>query len=464
MTDTERTQRPERLPDGLLVAFYGDDFTGSTDVMEVMTFAGLPTVLFLDVPTDAQRARFAGYRGIGIAGTARSRTPEWMDHHLPRAFAALKDLSAPIVHYKICSTFDSAPHIGSIGRAIDIAMPIVGNDWTVLVVAAPRLRRYQAFGNLFAAVDGVGYRLDRHPTMARHPVTPMGEADVRRHLSEQTERPIGLVDLLALKAARGADALADARRAGAEIIAIDVIDDETLRAAGELIWRHRGQALFAASSSGLQYALIAHWRAAGLLAAEPPPQQGIGTAERTAVVSGSCSPVTGAQVDWAIAQGFVPVPIDTAKAADRGAWGTEVGRCADAALSVIGEGGDPIVFTARGPSDPAIARHREAAEAAGAGADVMAQRVGEGLGDVLLRLIGSAGVRRVTVAGGDTSGFASARLGLWALTALAPAAPGGPICCGYVDEDGGETIEISLKGGQVGGPDYFGIVKAGGAA
>jgi uncharacterized protein YgbK (DUF1537 family) len=80
------------LPDGLLVAYYGDDFTGSTSVMEVMTFAGLPTVLFLDMPTDAQVARFAGYRSIGIAGVARSQTPAWMDDHLPPVFHKLAAL------------------------------------------------------------------------------------------------------------------------------------------------------------------------------------------------------------------------------------------------------------------------------------------------------------------------------------------------------------------------------------
>ena len=54
--------------------------------------------------------------------------------------------------------------------------------WSPMIVGAPRLARYQVFGNLFAAVDGVGYRLDRHPTMSRHPVTPMDEADLRVHL------------------------------------------------------------------------------------------------------------------------------------------------------------------------------------------------------------------------------------------------------------------------------------------
>ena len=72
-----------------------------------------------------------------------------------------------------------------------------------MIVGAPRLKRYQMFGNLFAAVDGVGYRLDRHPTMSRHPVTPMDEADLRVHLAAQTARRIELVDMLQLRARRG---------------------------------------------------------------------------------------------------------------------------------------------------------------------------------------------------------------------------------------------------------------------
>ena len=93
-------------------------------------------------------------------------------------------LGAPIAHYKVCSTFDSAPHVGSIGKAIDLAAPVLGGDWHPLLVAAPPIHRYQLFGNLFATVDGVGYRLDRHPTVSRHPTTPMDEADVRVHLAQ----------------------------------------------------------------------------------------------------------------------------------------------------------------------------------------------------------------------------------------------------------------------------------------
>ena len=253
------------LPDGLLVSFYGDDFTGSTSVMEVLTFAGVPTVLFLDIPTAAQLAGFAGYRSIGIAGIARSQSPEWMEEHLPPIFKILAGLKAPISHYKICSTFDSAPQVGSIGQAIDLAAPIFGGAWYPLVVAAPAIGRYQAFGNLFAVAAGVGYRLDRHPTMSCHPVTPMDEADVRRHLAKQTNKAMGLIDYLAIKRGEATEGLTQELAKGAEIVAIDVVDDETLAAAGRLIWECRGERLLAVGSQGLEYALVAHWRAAGLL-------------------------------------------------------------------------------------------------------------------------------------------------------------------------------------------------------
>ena len=285
----------EALPPGLLLAYYGDDYTGSTAVMEVMTFAGLPTMLFLTRPTPAQLARCGHYRGIGIAGVARSKGPAWMDQHLPAIFGALAALGAPISHYKVCSTFDSAPHVGSIGRAIDLAVPRLGGAWHPLVLGAPAIGRYQMFGNLFALADGVGHRLDRHPTMSRHPVTPMAEADVRRHLAGQTRRPIGLVDHLALTAGRGEAALAAERAAGAEIVAIDVLDQPSLAAAGRLVWSQRGRRLFAVGSQGLEYALVAHWQAEGLIA-PPADQPRARPVERLAVVSGSCAPVTAAQI------------------------------------------------------------------------------------------------------------------------------------------------------------------------
>ena len=140
------------LPEGPLIAWYGDDFTGSAATMEALTFAGLPAVLFFDIPCPEQLARFPGMRGIGIAGIARSKPPSWMRAHLPPIFAALRATGAPLIHYKICSTFDSSPTTGSIGVAVEIGQEAFGNSWIPLITAAPAIHRYQAFGNLFATV------------------------------------------------------------------------------------------------------------------------------------------------------------------------------------------------------------------------------------------------------------------------------------------------------------------------
>ena len=135
----------------MLFSFYGDDFTGSTDVMESLAMNGLPAVLFTRIPSPEEQARFAGFDAVGLAGTSRSQTPQWMDANLPRAFDWLKGLGARFCHYKVCSTFDSAPHVGNIGRAIEIGRNVFGQSVTPLVVGAPQLKRYTAFGNLFAA-------------------------------------------------------------------------------------------------------------------------------------------------------------------------------------------------------------------------------------------------------------------------------------------------------------------------
>ena len=74
----------------MLLSYYGDDFTGSTDVMESMALHGVKTVLFTRIPTLQEQARFAGFDAVGIAGTSRSQTPGWMDQHLPQHFMWLK--------------------------------------------------------------------------------------------------------------------------------------------------------------------------------------------------------------------------------------------------------------------------------------------------------------------------------------------------------------------------------------
>ncbi len=448
------------LPEGPLVAWYGDDFTGSAAVMEALSFAGLPSVLFLRPPEPELVARFAGMRGIGIAGTARARPPAWMDAHLPAIFRRVAAIGAPVSHYKICSTFDSAPHLGSIGRAIDLGVPILGGAWHPLLVAAPPMARYQAFGNLFAGTGGTIHRLDRHPTMRRHPATPMHEADVRRHLATQTDRPLGLVDLCDLRSAPAA-ALARERARGAEVIALDATDEADLAAAGALIWQQRGARLFAIGSQGLEYALIAHWRAAGLLPEAPAPRSA-GRAARMMVVSGSCSPETAAQIAFASCRGFRPIRAEARLAADAAAWEAELARLTQVALAALGEGADPLIFTASGPDDPSLAAVNAAIAAAGAAPDAVNERLGQGLGRVLKRVLAESGTRRAVIAGGDTSGHAALALGLDALTALAPTIPGAALCRAHCADTALDAIEIALKGGQMGTPDFFHWIKEGG--
>ena len=118
-----------------------------------------------------------------------------MNRNLPAIFRAMRALGAPVNHYKVCSTFDSSPGVGSIGRAMELGRAVFRSRQSVpVVVGAPHLGRAVVFGNLFAEADGAWYRIDRHPTMRRHPVTPMTEADLRLHLAgkpscDGTRRP-----------------------------------------------------------------------------------------------------------------------------------------------------------------------------------------------------------------------------------------------------------------------------------
>lgn len=450
------------LPQGVLLSFYGDDYTGSSAVMEVLTFAGVPTVLFLGAPTGQQLSRFRAVRAIGIAGVARSQPPAWMDANLPKIFESLAGLRAPVSHYKVCSTFDSAPDVGSIGRAVELAEPVLGGAWHPLIVGAPAIARWQAFGNLFAGIDGTVHRLDRHPVMSRHPVTPMHEADVRLHLAKQTGIPIGLVDLVAMKHG-GADAqLAREREKGARIVALDIVDEETLAEAGRLVWENRGETLFAVGSQGVEYALVAHWRQAGLLA----PAATLDAAparEKIAVVSGSCSPITARQISHALEHGFHGIRLDADRAVDPQAWHAELHRGAEQALRALGAGSDPLVFTASGPDDPAVPALGEAIRTSGADAAEVNARIGDGLGQILDRIVRQASLKRAVISGGDTSGHAGMALGLYAVTALAPLAPGSPLCRAYSDDAAHDGLEIAFKGGQMGAENFFCAAKQGAA-
>ena len=183
------------------LAYYGDDFTGSSDALESLAVAGLKPILFLKPPTHEQLAAYPGIDAVGVAGATRSMVTADLESRLREDFLSLRKLDAAHVHYKVCSTFDSSPQIGSIGRAIEVGCDVFKKGPAVpLIVAAPTLGRYCVFGNLFArfgtGAEGEIHRLDRHPAMQAHPVTPADESDLGLHLAKQTDLPIQLFDIL----------------------------------------------------------------------------------------------------------------------------------------------------------------------------------------------------------------------------------------------------------------------------
>lgn len=468
-----------RRAKSLLLAYYGDDFTGSTDVLESLARVGLPTVLFLDPPTPAQLARFPGLRAFGIAGGSRTMSPAQMERELPRAFKALKASGAPIVHYKTCSTFDSSPTVGSIGKAIELGRRVFGKTPTPLVVGVPVLGRYVVFGNLFArsGLDTEPSRLDRHPTMSRHPVTPMDEADIRLHLAKQTKLSAELVDVLKIRSTYStANGPTNAvhqpphrvsSRKTAPIVLFDTLDETDLPLIGKRIndTVPAGGQLFCAGSSGVEYALVALWRKIGMLKSSTDFSPAVRAPSRSSAaqiitVSGSCSPVTDRQISRALAAGFVEVACDSRLLADKQLCLQGVKEALQAAQPALQKGKHVIFHTARGPTDQRRSGFERAAQKVKGRTSeeklaLAGAHLGQGLALILHSALRDTGARRAVVCGGDTSTHVARALGVTALEFVAPMAPGGPLCRIHSTNKIANGCEIIFKGGQVGRDAFF---------
>jgi len=412
-----------------LLTFYGDDFTGSTDALEAVASNGIPSVLFLDAPSGELLDRFADCRAIGIAGESRSRGPEWMDANLPPVLESLRRIGAPICQYKVCTTFDSSPEHGSIGRAMEIGRRVFGNPWVPIAVAAPHLKRFVLFGNLFAAAGDSVCRIDRHPTMSRHPVTPMDESDLLRHLARQTDMRIGNLDIL-----NGDRRLDELLASHPDAVLFDGLGAESIEEVGRLIWNRRfAGPMFCAGSSGLTHALMLHWRAIGLIPQSFTPAP-VPEVDRLIAISGSCSPATEAQIRWAMNHGYAGLHIDAA-------------NIMDTALARLTEGRNVVLYSALGPSDCTGAPKGE----------VLGRHLGMLLSEIAIR----SGVRRAVICGGDTSSHAVRQLGMEALTFAGLLSPGAPLCRAHSANPAMDGLELVLKGGQVGPDNFFEMVRKG---
>lgn len=438
-----------------LVAWYGDDFTGSAAVMEEFAYAGVESVLFLDIPDAEQLARFASARTIGLAGTSRAHSPAWMEQNLPPPFAFLQGLNASLNLYKICSTLDSSPEIGSIGKALSLARHHFGPGPIPLFPASPKMGRYQCFGTLFARADQTVHRLDRHPVVSHHPVTPMDEADVAKHIARQTDEPIGLIALTDLPRAK--EVFAKLAKAGNGLVSIDAVSSADLIACGQLFASLPHGSLLA-GSQGVAEALVEFWQTSGENVSSGAQLQAPGGASNMVGLSGSLSSTTRSQIDQALADGFVGVQLDTERClgAERQA---AVRQSVEAALAILSEGKSPLVYSARGRDDPAVAKHQRAAEQLGLTREIANQQIGEALGEVLAKLVNAGAVTLAAIAGGDSSGYALKRLNMLALTALMPAALGAGLYRAHPMSKEGTTLEVALKGGQMGSRTYFADIR-----
>lgn len=437
----------------LKVAYYGDDFTGATDTLATAACAGLRSMLFLRPPPPAQLARAGELDCIGIAGAARSMTREEMRAELAPVAEFFGRLRAPVLHYKICSTFDSSPEIGNIAIAIEALRRHASNPLVAIVGGQPNLGRYCLFGNLFAAAGAGGavYRIDRHPTMSMHPVTPMHEGDLRVHLARQGLGTVRSMDYLDYAGAIDAlEAKVDAQLThGACAVLFDVACPQDLAAIGRVLWqRAQRERLLAVGASSVLQALAAHWSEMRATTQAPPSMRQAGAANGPVfVLAGSLSPITAGQV--AAAHSYERVQVDARRLAanDR----DYISGIANHAAKLLDSGSNVLAVTAEPPRDQAVL---DAAHSAHRGsfarADISGRAAAIASGELVAQVLSQAPVRRLGIAGGDTSSHAVIALGAWGLSYASQLAEGVALCRLHGDDTALDGLEVMLKGGQMG--------------
>ncbi len=455
----------------LRLAFYGDDFTGSTDALEVLSSAGWRCALFLQEPDARTLARHPGLDAVGIAGDSRAMTPAEMDARLPSTLDWLARAGAPVIHYKVCSTFDSAPGIGSIGRVMELARARLDGACLPIVAATPHLARFCVYGNLFAraGTDGRIYRIDRHPIMKVHPVTPMDEGDLALHLGRQCSFPIAKASLDEVRA--GAAALLArveaAQAEGAGAVLVDGLDAADMRRAGEMLLAlgRSERPSFVVGGSGVEHALTGAW--AGLPgAARVAPDYARRAVPQVLALSGSASALSATQIDRAVEAGFADIALDPVQLLDDTRWESALAEAATRAGEALGRGASVILHTARGPQDPRIAAVRAALQARALDAEAVRQLtgrvLGERLGLLVRRILQARPLQRLLISGGDTSSAIGRVLDVQAVEMAAALTPGAPLCR-VLESAVVPGMEVAFKGGQMGGADFFREARDGSA-
>jgi len=420
-----------------------DDFTGATDLANNLVRAGMRAVQTIGVPGD-DAATIDDADAVVVALKSRTIEPRLAVEQSLAACRWLRRAGATQIYFKVCSTFDSTPR-GNIGPVLEALMDELGCEFTIATPAFPDNARTVFKGHLFVADV-----LLSESGMRDHPLTPMTDANLVRVLQAQLApvrpggragRRVGLVD----HRATGASAVAirariDALQSEGVAIAIaDAIDNDDLHRLGEAV---RDLPLVCAGS-GLAIGLPRNFAiAASGEAASLPAVKGF-----DAIVSGSCSQATNAQVAEFLRSGGAARRVDPLELgdADEARLAGDIAAWAEREWSGAPER-PVLVYSTAPPQAVAAAQARSGAHDVGA----RLERMLAGIAKALV----ARGARRLVIAGGETSGACVQALGVERLRIGRQVDPGVP-WCHAAPASARDGLQLALKSGNFGGVDFF---------
>lgn len=412
----------------LLLGCIADDFTGATDLAGMLVRAGMRTVQMIGVP---QGPLPGDVDAVVIALKSRTTPPQDAVRESLAALDWLRDAGCHQFYFKYCSTFDSTDR-GNIGPVTDALMDALGTDFTIACPAFPENKRTIFKGYLF-----VGDELLSESGMRNHPLTPMTDANLVRVLQKQTSRKVGLVGHEVV--ARGATAItahiAALKRDGVQIAIVDAVSNEDLMRIGAAL----ADMPLVTAGSGIALGLPQNFRSAGLLA-EGAVAGALNVPQGLrAVISGSCSVATNAQVAHFIASGRPAFAIDPLRLAE----GEDlVGMALDWAAPLLPEG-PPLIYATAAPDAVKAVQARLGVERAGLLVEEALAAIARGMA--------ARGVRQMLVAGGETSGAVVQALGVSGLHIGPQIDPGVP----WTTTLGDTPMALALKSGNFGSVDFF---------
>ena len=405
----------------MLLGCIGDDFTGSSDLGNTLTKAGMRSVQYVGVPDRPAEPDVEA----GIVALKSRSIP--VPDALEQSLAALDWLRAQGCRqfmFKYCSTFDSTTE-GNIGPVADALADALGARQVIVCPAFPATGRSIYQGHLF-----VKDRLLSESGMQHHPLTPMTDPDIRRWLGHQTRGRVGLVDAAVVRQGPQAilAALAAQDAEGHRLIVTDAIVDADLLALG----RAAADLPLLTGGSGIAMGLPANFAARGELAGSTASWRG--EAGPAVILSGSCSQATRAQVSRHEAA-------HPARELDADALMAGAMTAAELADWAMAQDGLALIYSSADPARVTEAQVRHG-QATIAGAI-------EGLFSELAAELVKRGCKRLISAGGETSGAVVGGLDLTTLEIGPEIAPGVPAMRARPD------LVLALKSGNFGGPDFF---------